>query len=356
MSQPNRHLYEFEQLQLDLEQRRLLRNGRRVKFNPKAFTILVLLVENHGRLVTKEQIREKIWPDATEDIGPRLFAQIRSIRKALGKRGKGKNEEYIDTVHGEGYQFIAPVRIVTIPLQEDQESDGDSILPPDLLRSSSGEGQEISVGSTNPNSELGSPIKDYQREIETTAPSQQAAPKRNYRRTLFLTPLLVGLIVAMVFWYHRQEVEAIKRVIQDSQQYENLVMYSDPDAFDEQSLNKYWLDEAQGGTDIRRVKNSLRILRNEGRRYGKEAKVESFGILKVDWPLFSSSAEVTTDESWFLPMYYKDGSLTPRKQNQRWNGTYALRKVNGVWLIHSTQLPRPAPIPPIISPSPSPKQ
>ena len=303
MSLPNKQLYEFENFQLNPEKRQLTREGKRVIINPKAFDLLVLLVKNHERPVTKDEMREQVWHDQliSDD---RIFAQAKKIRKILGKRGHGRNkEEYIETLPGEGYQFIAPVNKITIVEEE----------------------QLVTV---------------------------ELSSKWSTRKTILLGVLVTLALSVALFFYRRWEMEMIRRVVRESQEYEALVAYTDPDAFNERTLSKYWLDEPQGGRDIKRVKNSLGKLRDEGRRYGKESKLVSFDVLDVNWLLFTNTAEVKTKESWFLPMYYRDGKPYPRIPEQGWDGFYVLRKVNGAWLIQSATLPPPKPVPtPSVAPT-----
>ena len=60
---PNR-FYEFDMFRIDLEERQLLRNGRRVQLTPKIFDILLTLVENHGHTVGKNELMDRVWADA----------------------------------------------------------------------------------------------------------------------------------------------------------------------------------------------------------------------------------------------------------------------------------------------------
>jgi len=88
------------------DERLLLKDGQPVPLTPKAFDVLAVLAANPGRLVTKEQLIEAVWPDtAVEESN--LTYQIFAIRKALGEAADG--EKYIETVPRKGYRFVAPL-------------------------------------------------------------------------------------------------------------------------------------------------------------------------------------------------------------------------------------------------------
>ncbi len=81
-------------------------NGRAVPVTPKAFELLVVLVERSGRLVEKEELLGIVWPGVTVEEG-NLAVTVSHLRKALGDdRGK---HEYIETISRYGYRFVAPV-------------------------------------------------------------------------------------------------------------------------------------------------------------------------------------------------------------------------------------------------------
>lgn len=99
-------IYEFGPFRLEATEHRLARGGHQVSLAPKAFDLLVYLVENHGRLVTKDQIMHAIWPSAFVEEA-NLTVAISALRKALGRIESG---QYIETVPKQGYRFVAPVK------------------------------------------------------------------------------------------------------------------------------------------------------------------------------------------------------------------------------------------------------
>lgn len=95
-------LYRFGSFQLDPAERSLRRGQESVSLTPKAFDTLCVLVENSGRLVTKDQLLDKIWPETY--VEEKTLAQnIFTLRKALGNDPEGHN--YIETVSKQGYRF-----------------------------------------------------------------------------------------------------------------------------------------------------------------------------------------------------------------------------------------------------------
>ena len=87
--------------------RRAVATGRpTVPLTPKAFDLLVYLVERHGRLVTKQELMSALWPDTFVEES-NLPYTVSALRKALGDGQNG--EQFIQTVPTRGYRFVAPV-------------------------------------------------------------------------------------------------------------------------------------------------------------------------------------------------------------------------------------------------------
>ena len=103
---PAPHIYEFGPFRLLPDERQILRAGTAVALTPKAFDLLVVLVENNGRLVKKEELIERIWPDSFVEEA-NLSVKMSALRRALGE--DPHNPEYIETVPRSGYRFVAPV-------------------------------------------------------------------------------------------------------------------------------------------------------------------------------------------------------------------------------------------------------
>src|SRR3982751_813532 len=111
-----KQVYEFDGFRVDPVRRRLLKGGEQVSLTPKAFSILVVLLENRGEVVEKEELIRRIWPD-TFVTEANLTQNVSSLRKALGERAN--DHRYVVTVPGRGYSFVAEV--VEIPRESTSE-------------------------------------------------------------------------------------------------------------------------------------------------------------------------------------------------------------------------------------------
>jgi DNA-binding winged helix-turn-helix (wHTH) protein/tetratricopeptide (TPR) repeat protein len=105
------HFYAFGPFRLDPSAPLLLREGRPVSLTLKALETLVVLVERGGRVVSREELIEAVWPDVEVEEN-NLSVNVSTLRKALGEGDDG--EKYIETVPRRGYRFTATVRDVPI--------------------------------------------------------------------------------------------------------------------------------------------------------------------------------------------------------------------------------------------------
>src|SRR5215203_1096495 len=106
MSNNGNQFYEFEDFRLDVVQGVLFRGQSMVNLTPKAVEILQLLVERSGKVVTKEEIFAKVWPDSFVEEA-NLSHHIFKLRKALGE---SEDRKIIETVPKRGYRFIGEAR------------------------------------------------------------------------------------------------------------------------------------------------------------------------------------------------------------------------------------------------------
>jgi len=106
MSAETRFLYEFGRFRCDPQEHLLLCDGKPVSVAPKAFEVLVVLIQSNGRLMTKDDLMQKAWPDTFVEEA-NLTINISALRKLLGDTPEG--QQYIETVPKRGYRFLAPV-------------------------------------------------------------------------------------------------------------------------------------------------------------------------------------------------------------------------------------------------------
>ena len=96
--------FRFHDFELDVSKRLLLKSGSPVTLKPRAFDVLLALVESRGQLVSKDELLERVWPGQFVEEG-NLKVHISALRKIFGE---GRNEHrFIVTVPGRGYSFVA---------------------------------------------------------------------------------------------------------------------------------------------------------------------------------------------------------------------------------------------------------
>jgi TolB-like protein/DNA-binding winged helix-turn-helix (wHTH) protein len=105
MSSLTSTLYEFGEFRLDAQGRVLRRGGIAVPLTPKAFDVLLLLIQNAGRIVTKDELMKGVWAESFVEES-NLTQTIFMVRKALDETA---DRRYILTVQGQGYRFLVPV-------------------------------------------------------------------------------------------------------------------------------------------------------------------------------------------------------------------------------------------------------
>ena len=101
------HIRRFGVFEVDIEAGQLRKRGLRVRLPGQPFQILELLLRKPGRVVTRDELQEKIWPDTHVDFEHSLNTAINKIREALGD--SASNPRFVETLPGRGYRFLAPV-------------------------------------------------------------------------------------------------------------------------------------------------------------------------------------------------------------------------------------------------------
>ena len=279
--------------------------------------VLAVLLQNANALASHDEIIEQVWQDNISGVTSAHIAQyIGKLRKILAEYEP--KTEFIENVKGRGYMFVGGVELGTIEIS-----------------------QELLFLQTEP-----SFVYDEQKD---------ESQKENHSRRKFMKPayLLVALIafsvISMTAWNRlaNNDEQEIRRVVEDSQKFESLVLYENPTEFDEVQLTKYWLPDTDFNADfdIREVRKGVQRLIDEGRYYGKETKPEQFEFQNVDINNSNDFAVVKTLEKWFIVEYRKDGTLLKTKKVGPYFVSYILRKVDGRWLIEKSNTARAEPVP-----------
>jgi DNA-binding winged helix-turn-helix (wHTH) protein/TolB-like protein/Tfp pilus assembly protein PilF len=194
MSRPARRLYEFGPFRLDSAEHVLLRDGEPVALRPKEFAVLLALVENHGHVLTKDELLQGVWSGQLVEEG-NLNRQISTLRRALGETSDGP--QYVETIPKVGYRFVAPVREIRDP-------GADMVIERHTIARIVTEEEEVANGGD---------VFDSSLEPKALPASGEKEVKR--RRSLALgavVVLLVGLTLALAYAWSSRTSQATKTV------------------------------------------------------------------------------------------------------------------------------------------------
>ncbi|HKE03605.1 MAG TPA: winged helix-turn-helix domain-containing protein [Blastocatellia bacterium] len=176
MHKQNKQLYEFGPFRLDTDERLLMRDGRVAPLPPKVFDTLVVLVENSGRVVSKDELMESLWPDTFVEES-NLTQNISQLRRALGDGAA--EAQYIETIPKRGYRFVANVQ----PLAHNGVSMEESIV--------------VNGNASAPAAEPGLQMADREQTLPPDA--EVATDKLVWKRPLTVLALLGSGLVIVVF-------------------------------------------------------------------------------------------------------------------------------------------------------------
>jgi DNA-binding winged helix-turn-helix (wHTH) protein len=122
MFKQQQHLFEFGRFRLDRTERFLFQEGAAVPLSPRLFDTLLVLVENRGHVVQKNDLMQRVWNDVAVEEN-NLTQSISALRKILGDNVHG--QKFIETIPKRGYRFVAPVKEVS---EEDTGSNRPSAI------------------------------------------------------------------------------------------------------------------------------------------------------------------------------------------------------------------------------------
>lgn len=116
-------VFRFGLFEADVNRNTLKRKGVRVKIQDQPFRVLILLLERRGEIITREELRQKLWPEGIfVDFDGSLNAVLKKLRAALDD--DSDNPRFIETVPRRGYRFIAPVAVETVAVVPLTSGDG----------------------------------------------------------------------------------------------------------------------------------------------------------------------------------------------------------------------------------------
>lgn len=134
MNQPEHgnRVFRFAAFEVDIRAGELRKHGLRIKLQDQPFQVLVMLLARRGDVVTREELRQRLWSsDTFVDFDHSLNTAINKLREALAD--SAENPRYIETLPRRGYRFLAPVeevaRTAVVPVTGEQPSEAPGVVP-----------------------------------------------------------------------------------------------------------------------------------------------------------------------------------------------------------------------------------
>ena len=177
-----KYFYRFGPFDLDAEQRLVRRNNTKIALPPKAFDLLLYMVRNPLRLLTKEELLKAVWPDSFVEEG-NLSQNIFLLRKALTP--EKDDFRYIVTIPGRGYQFASAVEMVSQPASGEVRLGDESGMVMSSVRST----MHIVVHEEIDDTDAGSSSSDKQVALAPPSRQRHVLPKA----TAILLILTIGI-------------------------------------------------------------------------------------------------------------------------------------------------------------------
>jgi DNA-binding winged helix-turn-helix (wHTH) protein len=220
-----RLLYRFDDYILDTEHYELRQAGRLVRLAPRVFNLVAYLVQQPGRLVTNEELKERLWPQHAVVGEASLANAVAQARRALGDTGQV--QRYIQTVHRRGYRFVGAVTAQPAGAADLPRAPAPAAPPPvTSLLDQANTVPPPPVGPSAPPTAAPSVILPLSRSKVTTSDAPSAAaigtPEDEWRPLTALACQLVGVFeptsplgrearLAVVREYHTMCIEVMQR-------------------------------------------------------------------------------------------------------------------------------------------------
>ena len=101
------HRVYFGIFEVDLRTGEIWKSGRKLKLTGQAFSVLTILLERPGDVITREEFQRRLWPDTFVDVDHNLNTAINKIRETLAD--SKERPRFVETLPRRGYRFIAPI-------------------------------------------------------------------------------------------------------------------------------------------------------------------------------------------------------------------------------------------------------
>src|SRR5580698_8648860 len=109
-NEPAATILRFGVFEADVQTGELTKHGKRIRLQEQPFQLLVMLLEKPGEVVTREELRSRLWPRTIVDFDHGLNKSISKIREVLGD--SSEHPRFVETVARRGYRFLADVAVV----------------------------------------------------------------------------------------------------------------------------------------------------------------------------------------------------------------------------------------------------
>src|SRR2546430_13448758 len=118
----------FGVFEVDLRAGELTKRGLRIRLQEQPFQVLAMLLEKPGELVTREELRKRLWSQTVVDFDHGLNKAINKIREALGD--SAENPRFVETVARRGYRFLADVAPINTAADRRPGPETEDLVPP----------------------------------------------------------------------------------------------------------------------------------------------------------------------------------------------------------------------------------
>jgi len=199
-------LLRFGVFEVDVAARELRKSGKRIRLQEQPFQVLVTLLENAGRVVTRDDLRQKIWPaDTFVDFDHSLNTAVNKIRDTLGD--SASSPRFVETLARRGYRFIAPVEGVIEPrlVAPVTASSAAPIASSDAMT----QGTETTIPAATAGPFLGESATDETDETELHPELHVPIPRRGLVRILFALIQVMFLVFYLSALSQLHDVEQV---------------------------------------------------------------------------------------------------------------------------------------------------
>lgn len=298
MRQDSRQNFRFDDFVVDPDGHALYHKGQIIAdAGRKPVEVLTAYCRRPNEFLPYDDVIDEVWGVSSTATSDNINKYVSQLRQILARYEPGR--EYFVTRKGVGYKFVANVEAV----------------PPQRTHA---------------------PPKTEARDGELPQPAQKQ--RRPWPMIAVGAVLFTAVVAAAWMIVGRDDEEEIRSVIRDSQTFESLVLYRTPGDFREEMLDKYWTPDIDltANYDRRRIRESVKKLIGEGRRYGDESKCVRLEFESIKVSNDRRFATVRTLEEWFLAVYLADGTLQRNRTVGPYFVDYILKKPGDRWLIEKS--------------------